>query len=117
MPGTIPAGPVVAPSASDAPRPAARGREAALMRAAQALEATFLAEMLKDAGLGAVPGAFGGGAGEEQFASLLRTAQAEALVRAGGIGLAERLFAALSRDPPAGASAERDLPGGGDGPG
>ena len=37
-------------------------------------------------------GAFSGGIGEEQFASFLREGQAAAMVRAGGIGLAERLI-------------------------
>jgi Rod binding domain-containing protein len=66
-----------------------------LYRAAQELEATFLAEMLKSAGLGKVPDAFGGGAGEDQFASFLRTEQARAMARSGGIGLAESLFRSL----------------------
>jgi Rod binding domain-containing protein len=60
--------------------------------AAQKLEATFLAEMLKSAGVGAPRDSFGGGVGEEQFASFLREAQAEEMVKAGGIGLAEALF-------------------------
>ena len=68
-----------------------------LREAAVRLEATFLSEMLGAAGLGAVPEAFGGGAGEEQFASLLRDAQAEALARRGGIGLAESIYRALAR--------------------
>ena len=40
-------------------------------------------------------GAFGGGEGEDSFASFLRDAQAENLVSAGGIGLAESLFDAM----------------------
>ncbi|MDJ0825617.1 MAG: rod-binding protein [Rhodobacter sp.] len=70
-------------------------RDVELREAAQALEATFLAEMLKSAGLGETRGVFGGGAGEDQFSSFLRQAQAEEMVKAGGIGLAERLFEAL----------------------
>jgi len=70
-------------------------RQARLRAAAVELEAAFLAEMLKAAGLGATPEAFGGGAGEEQFASVLRTAQAERMAAAGGIGLAETIFHAL----------------------
>lgn len=66
-----------------------------LRDAAQKLEATFLAEMLKSAGLGAPRDAFGGGHGEDQFASFLRDAQAEEMVKAGGIGLAEALFEAM----------------------
>ena len=66
-----------------------------LRRAAEKLEASFLAEMLKSAGLGKLPEAFGGGAGEDQFASFLRQAQAEEMVKAGGIGLAESLYHSL----------------------
>lgn len=66
-----------------------------LKLAAQQLEAGFLAEMLKSAGLGKAPESFGGGAGEDQFASYLRQAQAEEMVRSGGIGLAESLYHAL----------------------
>ena len=66
-----------------------------LREAAQKLEATFLAEMLKSAGVGAPRDTFGGGHGEEQFASFLREAQAEEMVKAGGIGLAEALFEAM----------------------
>jgi len=68
---------------------------AALRDAAAALEATFLGEMLKTAGLGETPASFGGGAGEEQFASFLRDEQANAMVEAGGIGLAEAIFRSL----------------------
>jgi len=70
-------------------------RTEALKEAAQKIEAAFLSEMLKAAGVGKPSETFGGGAGEEQFASFLRDAQAEQMVRAGGIGLAETLFHAL----------------------
>ncbi len=69
--------------------------DAKLREAAQDLEATFLAEMLKSAGFGEPRESFGGGAGEDQFASFLRQAHAEEMVKAGGIGLAEHLFEAL----------------------
>lgn len=59
------------------------------------LETAFLSEMLGHAGLGAAKGDFGGGIGEEQFASFLREAEAKAIVRAGGIGLTEALFRAM----------------------
>lgn len=62
--------------------------------AAEALEGAFLAEMLKPA---EAKSDFGGGVGEEQFASFLREAQAKQLVRAGGVGLSESLFSALIR--------------------
>ncbi|MDQ2065309.1 rod-binding protein [Xinfangfangia sp. CPCC 101601] len=63
---------------------------------AKALEAAFLTEMLGHAGLDTSPdSAFGGGIGEEQFASFLRQEQAQMLVEHGGIGLAESLFRAM----------------------
>jgi len=70
-------------------------KEAALREAAQKLEATFLAEMLKSAGLGKARESFGGGAGEDQFGSFLVQEQAMHMVRAGGIGLSEALFETL----------------------
>ncbi|WP_241480967.1 MULTISPECIES: rod-binding protein [unclassified Leisingera] len=66
-----------------------------LREAAIELEASFLAEMLKSAGLGDASEAFGGGAGEEQFSSFLIREQANQIARAGGIGLAESLYHAL----------------------
>ena len=69
-----------------------------LHQAAKALEAQFLAEMLKSAGLGEMPESFGGGIGEEQFGSFLREKQAEQLVEAGGIGLAQSIFEALKNE-------------------
>jgi Rod binding domain-containing protein len=72
-----------------------------LMEKARELEAAFLAEMLAHAGLGSMPdGGFGGGIGEEQFASFLRQEQAEQMVRHGGIGLAEHLFRAMTQGSP-----------------
>ncbi|CAN0577531.1 unnamed protein product, partial [Ectocarpus sp. 12 AP-2014] len=50
---------------------------------------------LKTAGLNKTPDFMGGGAGEDQFQSLLVRAQAEQMVQSGGIGLAESLFQAL----------------------
>lgn len=72
--------------------------DARLHSAAIQLEATFLAEMLKSAGLSETSNGFGGGIGEDQFASFLVQAQAEALADAGGIGLAQSLFEALKVD-------------------
>lgn len=69
--------------------------DARLMAVAQKLEASFLSEMLKSAGVGKTPESFGGGAGEDQFSSFLRQAQADEMVKAGGIGLAQSLFEAL----------------------
>lgn len=68
------------------------------MEAAKQLEASFLAEMLKSAGFGKTSESFGGGAGEDQFSSFLVQAQADAMVEAGGIGLAESLFEALKEN-------------------
>ena len=69
--------------------------DAALRVAAEGLETSFLAVMLQSAGVGTPREAFGGGAGEAQFASFLAEAHAAALVERGGIGLAESLFHAL----------------------
>ncbi len=73
-------------------------RTAAVRVQAQELEAVFLAEMLKHAGLDAEGGAFGGGVGESQFNSFLRQEQAQAMARAGGIGLTESLMRAMIAD-------------------
>ncbi len=70
-------------------------RTAAIRKAANDLESAFLAEMLKSAGFGKSRESYGGGAGEDQFSSLLVRAQAEQMTLAGGIGLAESLFNAL----------------------
>ena len=66
-----------------------------LRKAAEALEASFLAEMLKSAGLSKTSGPFGGGQGEDQFRSFLVAEQARQMVLAGGIGLAESFYNAL----------------------
>lgn len=66
-----------------------------LREAAIELEASFLAQMLKSAGLGESREGFGGGAGEDQFSSFLIREQANQIARAGGIGLAESLYHAL----------------------
>ncbi|WP_299968708.1 rod-binding protein [uncultured Roseobacter sp.] len=70
-------------------------QDRALHHVAQKLEASFLAEMLKSAGLGKTSEHFGGGAGEDQFSSFLVEEQAMYMVKAGGIGLSESLFHAL----------------------
>lgn len=68
---------------------------AALRKATEALEASFLAELLKTTAIQSAPEGFGGGAGEEQFASLLTDERAKAFAKAGGIGLAASIFEAL----------------------
>ncbi len=71
-------------------------RDAILMARAKELEAAFLAEMLGHARMDADSGGFfGGGIGEEQFASFLRQEEARMMVERGGIGLAESLFRAM----------------------
>lgn len=86
--------PVLPPLPAPA-NPAVSSKDGQLRAAAVQLEATFLAEMLKSAGFGETRETFGGGAGEEQFGSFMREAQALELAKAGGIGLAEALFEAL----------------------
>ena len=76
--------------------PDAAPRTGPLWEAARALEASFLSQMLTSAGLGTVPEGFGGGIGEDQFASLMRDEQARAMANAGGIGLAESIFKSLA---------------------
>ncbi|MBI1417326.1 MAG: hypothetical protein GC146_08900 [Limimaricola sp.] len=78
-----------------APRPPLPTSDDRLHAVAQKLEASFLSEMLKSAGLDSAAGAFGGGIGEDLFQSYLREAQATEMARAGGIGLAESIFHAL----------------------
>ena len=68
-----------------------------MREAADELETQFLAEMLKSAGFGEARESFGGGVGEEQFASFLRQEQAREMVQTGGVGLAESIFNALKR--------------------
>lgn len=80
---------------SPMPPPRARATDAELAQAARDMEASFLSIMLREAGVGAVPAAFGGGSGEEQFTSFLTDAYAAKIAESGGIGLAERLFQAL----------------------
>lgn len=66
-----------------------------LLALSQKLEAQFLAEMLKPAGLGQARDALGGGTGERQFSSFLANEYANATAEAGGIGLAEVIYNAL----------------------
>ena len=82
------------------PQPAAQPtlppeREKLLRQKAEELEAGFLSEMLSYTGLNKTSD-FAGGSGEDQFSSFLREEQAKAMVKAGGIGLAESIFKALA---------------------
>ena len=62
-----------------------------------ALEASFLAEMLKYAGHGESRSSNGGGAGEDAFAGLLVREQASLMAENGGIGLAEQIIDSMMR--------------------
>lgn len=75
--------------------PRRKAGDEALAHVARDLEATFLSVMLREAGVGAPRSAFGGGTGEDQFASFLTEAYARQLAEAGGIGLAESIFRSL----------------------
>ena len=91
----IAASPAAVPHTPDAREIAARRSDAAARKAAQDFEAAFLAEMLKTAGVNELRTGFGGGAGEEAFASLLTDEYARKMTAAGGIGLAERVYQIL----------------------
>ena len=84
LPSSIPA----SPRATVKENLSARG-------AAEKLEATFLAEMLKSAGFGKQENSFSGGIGEDQFASFQRQMLAEQMAKSGGIGLAETFYQSL----------------------
>ena len=72
------------------------GADAKLRRAAEAFEAAFLAEMLRHTGLGRMPASFNGGFGEAAFAGTLVEEYAKAIARAGGLGLADRIYKSLA---------------------
>lgn len=81
-------------------RPAARAPDGAARRTAEALEATFLAEMLKGTGINGTPEGWGGGAGEDAFGGFLTQEYGRLLAARGGIGLAEHIFAAITAEVP-----------------
>ncbi|MBK0325726.1 rod-binding protein [Rhodobacteraceae bacterium F11138] len=85
----------ISSKSSPAPLSLQKPAQDPLRKAATDLEAAFLAEMLKSAGLGKSRTTMGGGAGEDQFGSILVRAQADQIAQSGGIGLAESLFHAL----------------------
>lgn len=85
------------PDVSQGPPAAPTARDRQLMDKAKELETAFLAEMLKYAGMDDSGGGFFGSAGEGQFGSFLREAEAARMVEKGGIGLAETLFKSLAR--------------------
>ena len=77
--------------------PGINAENPAFREVAEKFEASFLAEMLRETGLSASSQGFGGGVGEEQFAPLMADHYAAALVRAGGLGIADHIVAALMR--------------------
>lgn len=87
--------PMIDPAATRPPPRLAPGRAEQLRTVAEEFEAAFLAEMLKSAGFGKAREQFGGGVGEDAFASFIVREQATRMVAAGGIGLAEHIHAAL----------------------
>lgn len=86
--------PIAPPTSAQSPRTPDRET---LREAATAFEAAFLAEMLGHAGVGSTPDSFGGGAGEDAFASLLTREHARLLAEKGGLGLADVIEAALAQ--------------------
>ena len=86
------------PVAPIAAAPPTGGKDRALWATSQALEATFLAEMLKNAGVGTPRDALGGGAGEAPFTSFLTTEYARSMSEQGGVGLAEAIYRALAAE-------------------
>ena len=87
---------MIPPLSLPAPPPEFLGQtQAVLMQKAKELETAFLSEMLSFSGLGTVSTEFGGGIGEDQFASFLRQEQARLMVERGGIGLARTIFESL----------------------
>lgn len=87
-------GPAAVPGSLPAPS-AGGARHGDLQRAATALEAAFLAEMLGHAGLGQAREAFGGGVGEGSFAAMLAREYAEQIAATGRTGIAEDIHRAL----------------------
>ena len=75
--------------------PERNARAESLREVAKAFESSFLAEMLKASGLGESRSAFGGGAGEDAFSSMMVDEQARLMVERGGIGLGEAIFKSL----------------------
>ncbi len=67
----------------------------ALMAVANEFEAVFLTEMLSHTSLGTTSDSFGGGVGEDAFASLLTREWANHMTERGGVGLSERIYQSL----------------------
>lgn len=82
----------------DRPAPGAAAGDEAARATAEAFESAFLAEMLKHTGVNATPDDVGGGAGEDAFSSFLTGEYARLIAARGGIGLAEHIFNAITRE-------------------
>lgn len=68
-----------------------------LLRLSEQMEASFLAEMLKAAGIGKPRTQFGGGAGEDHFAGFLTNEYAAEIAKNGGLGLKEAIYNSLTK--------------------
>ena len=66
-----------------------------LRHAAEAFEAIFVSEMLRHSGVGKMPEAFNGGAGEAQFADLLIHEYGRSIAKTGRLGIADQIYAQL----------------------
>jgi Rod binding domain-containing protein len=75
--------------------PGGAASESRLRKAAEDLEASFIAEMLRAAGAEKTSGL---GAEDSEFASFLLDARAREITRAGGLGLAEVLFESMVKN-------------------
>lgn len=99
---------ITPPAASPAPKRPLDGSETlkakdpdtAARAAAEAFEASFIGEMLKESGINGVSASFGGGAGEEAFSSFLTQEYGKEVAKSGGLGLAEHVFEAIRRREP-----------------
>ena len=67
----------------------------ALRHAAISLEAQFISEMLNASGFAKSRELFGGGAGEDQFTSMLSTEYAKEIAERGGFGLTQAIIESL----------------------
>jgi peptidoglycan hydrolase FlgJ len=70
-----------------------------LQKAAEALEATFVATMLNAAGTFEARQAFGGGAGEEAFADFRARLVAEDIASRSSLGIAEAVLKSIEARP------------------
>jgi flagellar protein FlgJ len=81
----------VADTAKAAMSPEETKKRAKITEAAKSFETSFLSTMMQSMFSGVTAGAFGGGAGEDAFKSMLIDAFAKQTVKAGGIGLSAQV--------------------------